>query len=848
MNYLGRLISSAHQYYKSINVANLTGAIDVIVVKNKDGEYQSTPFYVRFGKMGVLYPRSHVVDVCINGQPRPDICMHVEPTGYAYFDNEEAKLKTERTEALLRSNEELQTWTQNENDHIDCVTNESNTEQLENVFEIDIQDIPNGENSKPMNNSSEFQSESTDVIPTLDKGSLSSNIEEVDKENTEKITLRDLIQYLQDTYHWPNEFYIYRLLNKSNTVNHKENKDNPDNKTSQLNLNPSNQFNHSQKIQSTRPKFFRKKSSINCELLYPEDFLKLETDKISFNSIWIVWSDRCMSGETAARILLKNLSQTEKNIHLEKDTLHPAYNIILEQHKRDRGSEFPLMSSSFNETTDDCEPEIQTNQSNTMNTSSSSSWLWWRRRRQTNPSVISSDSGSHDLTYQDSLHQHSSVQSMLAPIDLVISSPVLMQEEFDQENYERPYNLPKTGLLNAPPTAKIPLHSSAIDVRCRSKTPDPSQTSSPEEAGYFSDDYESNNAYHRKTTGNIESRIPIQQANRLTSQQLKSLNLHEGANEAVFSVVSKYQGTCQCACFIYLWHWSDKIVISDIDGTITKSDWLGQLMPLVGMDWTHHHIAQLYNKIANNGYKFIYLSSRPIGQARATRKLLYTIQQGNYRLPDGPILLSPFSVLEAFRKEVIAKRADEYKIECLREVCNLFIDDNHNHQNENEEDNIPFIAGFGNRPTDIATYKAIGLNDHQIYTVDYLGNVICGDPGENGKDKKLKKKNDTAHVSSNQQLNNENKSTSSVTTTSETSSTTSDSFVNTTATTNTTTTTTNTNDTITTGLTTTTVYTNSVLAKLNLDSLLQMVDVYFPQVNDRLLYATNYSDYTYWRM
>ncbi|VDP89368.1 unnamed protein product [Schistosoma mattheei] len=61
MNYLGRLISSAHQYYKNINVANLTGAIDVIVVKNKNGEYQSTPFYVRFGKMGVLYPQSHVV-------------------------------------------------------------------------------------------------------------------------------------------------------------------------------------------------------------------------------------------------------------------------------------------------------------------------------------------------------------------------------------------------------------------------------------------------------------------------------------------------------------------------------------------------------------------------------------------------------------------------------------------------------------------------------------------------------------------------------------------------------------------------------------------------------------------
>lgn len=84
-----------------------------------------------------------------------------------------------------------------------------------------------------------------------------------------------------------------------------------------------------------------------------------------------------------------------------------------------------------------------------------------------------------------------------------------------------PYNLPKSELLSVPTTAKIPLHSSAIDVRC-SKTPDPSQTSSPEEAGYFSDDNQSNNAYHKKTTANIESRSSIQQANRLTSQQLVS--------------------------------------------------------------------------------------------------------------------------------------------------------------------------------------------------------------------------------------------------------------------------------------------------------------------------------------
>ena len=35
-------------------------------------------------------------------------------------------------------------------------------------------------------------------------------------------------------------------------------------------------------------------------------------------------------------------------------------------------------------------------------------------------------------------------------------------------------------------------------------------------------------------------------------------------------------------CHIYLWHHTDKIVISDIDGTITKSDVLGHILPVIG--------------------------------------------------------------------------------------------------------------------------------------------------------------------------------------------------------------------------------------------------------------------------
>ncbi|CAH8852745.1 unnamed protein product [Trichobilharzia szidati] len=882
MNYLGRLFSSAQQYYKSINVANLTGAVDVIVVKNKNGEYQSTPFYVRFGKMGVLYPQGQLVDITINGQPRPDLCMHVGPTGYAHFDNKECKLKAEKTESPMTSNEELQTWENHENDPIDSGTSELGGEQLENIFDLDLHEVSIVDSPKhDTDESSNYQlvDDVTQLQTSAPKMSLvkpqceTSEVIETEKENTSPVSLKDLVDYLQNTDNWPNEFYIYHFLNKPNTSsidNKSIDNNNSDNKSSQVNSTSSQTMNTTTtttKSKLNRSKFFRRKSTITCELLYPEDFLKLDTVKVSFNSVWIIWSGCCMSSETAALILLRNLSQVERKVLIERDTLRAEYNLVLQQHKLDRRSESPL-NSSINELVQTFgEPESQTNQpsntSNNNNNKDKSSWLWWRSRKTTTTTIATatttsvsdaiSDLDSQDLTYQEpttttaSPHREA-VQSILAPIDLRVSSPVFIQEEFDQENYERenypisPPALSKNELLNIPGNT-IPLYSSTIDVRYRSKTPDPPQSAcSPDEAGYFSDEGEHNSVFQNRSE-NIERGISDHQKNHLTSEQLKNLNLVEGANEAVFSVVSKYQGTCQCACYIYLWNSSDKIVISDIDGTITKSDWLGQLMPLVGMDWTHPHIAHLYNKIALNGYKFIYLSSRPIGQARATRKLLYAIQQGNYRLPDGPILLSPFSVLEAFRKEVILKRADEYKIECLREVCSLFPSGNNTvgneeaHEEEEEEDSIPFIAGFGNRPTDIATYKAVGLQDHQIFTVDYLGNVLCGDPGKASKpdnNNQTSPKQQTSNLKSNENVECSNNTVGTTVSPKVVKTLSSPEKLTPTVTT--------------TATANTCVYANSVLAKLNLDSLLQMADVYFPQVKDRLIYATKYSDYTYWRM
>lgn len=79
---------------------------------------------------------------------------------------------------------------------------------------------------------------------------------------------------------------------------------------------------------------------------------------------------------------------------------------------------------------------------------------------------------------------------------------------------------------------------------------------------------------------------------------------------------------------------------------------LGQVLPMIGKDWSQEGIAHLYNMVYRNGYKFVYLSARAIGQSRITREYLRSVRQGELSLPDGPLLLSPSSLISAFHKSV----------------------------------------------------------------------------------------------------------------------------------------------------------------------------------------------------
>jgi phosphatidate phosphatase LPIN len=222
---------------------------------------------------------------------------------------------------------------------------------------------------------------------------------------------------------------------------------------------------------------------------------------------------------------------------------------------------------------------------------------------------------------------------------------------------------------------------------------------------------------------------------RLTPEQLASLNLQKGSNEVDFSVTTRIQGTTVCRCHIYLWHHTDKVVISDIDGTITKSDMLGHFLPMVGRDWAQSGVADLFSKIRANGYHIMYLSARAIGQASMTKDYLELLRQGEVCLPDGPVFLNPESLIHAFKREVIDKNPEEFKIRCLKDIETLFGGKN------------PFFAGYGNKPNvraapavlsfytyisctimhslpqDAYAYRALGIPVSRIFTINPAGEL-----------------------------------------------------------------------------------------------------------------------------
>lgn len=201
------------------------------------------------------------------------------------------------------------------------------------------------------------------------------------------------------------------------------------------------------------------------------------------------------------------------------------------------------------------------------------------------------------------------------------------------------------------------------------------------------------------------------QANpRVPYDLFEGVPLHPGRNEIryVFNGNWGKEYTIASRLFFYPHQKHYRVIVSDIDGTVTRSDVLGHLMPLVGHDWAHDGICQLFTNLVKRGYILIYLSARNIGQATRTKQYLASINQGGARMPEGPVLTSTEDLFSSLSREVVQKNPHAFKIKALRGLYKVFSDGSGN----------PFYAGFGNKETDAMAYTTVSIETKRIFTIN----------------------------------------------------------------------------------------------------------------------------------
>ena len=128
---------------------------------------------------------------------------------------------------------------------------------------------------------------------------------------------------------------------------------------------------------------------------------------------------------------------------------------------------------------------------------------------------------------------------------------------------------------------------------------------------------------------------------------------------------------------------------------------------MIGRDWTHIGVAKLYADIVANGYNILYLTSRSVGQADTTRSYLNGVSQEGFKLPKGPVIMSPDRTIAALRREIYLRKPEVFKMACLRDISNLF-----------GQERKPFYAGFGNRLTDALSYRSVNIPSTRIFTIN----------------------------------------------------------------------------------------------------------------------------------
>uniref|UniRef100_A0AAY4ACF5 phosphatidate phosphatase n=1 Tax=Denticeps clupeoides TaxID=299321 RepID=A0AAY4ACF5_9TELE len=709
MNYVGQLAGQVFvqvkELYRGLNPATLSGCIDVIVVRQPDGSLQCSPFHVRFGKMGVLRSREKVVDIEINGEA-VSLHMKLGENGEAFFvkeaENDQADVPPYLATSPIMSEGSALMESQLGKSSLSAgdSTLAKKRRKRRRKSQIDLKRQDNDE-----------YSENEDMF-TID---LSSDEE------------------MEESCSSPNISLPSTPKSDSELLNSQMDKGKADNPEM---LWAWGELPHAAKVQATSSPDPVTVAPVSIPVSESTHFRAIVGDYVSeaqdncpaHTSTYSPELREAQAGATAAPSLdveaigavARLLTDLEDGRQSPSSCSRPISKTDSPSKRRDKRSHHLGSDGIYLDDITELEPEVAALYfPKSEGAGSVKTCQEVRSANQSPQSVGSSGMDSGVDSYSDQTRDMPSIAISLCgglTDSMEITSEQFQEKAISYEEFaENPSIIDDPNLVvrigtkyyNWPTAAPLML---AMQVF---QKPLPKvdylenvmKEKMPKKGGrwWFSWRGRGNNDSSSEEEGRAArlSSVPIkpdpvptpaivcyQKTLRLTSEQLAHLQLQDGPNSVIFSVTTQYQGTCRCEGTIYLWNWDDKIVISDIDGTITRSDTLGHILPTLGKDWTHQGIARLYHKVSQNGYKFMYCSARAIGMADLTRGYLNWVNERGTMLPQGPVLLSPSSLFSAFHREVIEKKPEKFKIECLTDIKQLFY--------PNTE---PFYAAFGNRPT-----------------------------------------------------------------------------------------------------------------------------------------------------
>uniref|UniRef100_A0A8D3BRH3 phosphatidate phosphatase n=1 Tax=Scophthalmus maximus TaxID=52904 RepID=A0A8D3BRH3_SCOMX len=737
MNYVGQLagqvLVTVKELYKGINQATLSGCIDVVVVRQRDGTYQCSPFHVRFGKLGVLRSKEKVIDIEVNGEP---VVLHMKlgDNGEAFFV-QESEQQNQIVPAHLATSPiptESHLFWMSEVEHRAAIDLEDDHADPEYPHEPPAPCTMSTKKKKRRRRKHKGDPRREELTPPM---SVTTEIFEIEMSSDEEAAAHVSSHGLSQAFSpksdsellvRPSESLLRCTQLKSNFFSLISNlkitkKEKPEPlKTVVITPLESTHFRVILSSEAMENEIDTEKehvaSSSVCTIVKPEPRTPIttETPLNPLASVSTITSESPVTPTEPLDILPPNVATSTPT-----NSDSPSRKKGVPKRSQHQGPE-DIYLDDLNV----LEPDVAARYfPKSESEAATKHWMdsEMRSGSQSPQSVGSAAADSGTECLSDSA-------SDLPDVTLSLCGGLTENAEISKERFmehiitylefaENPAIIDNPNLVvkignryyNWTLAAPLILSLQAFQKNLPKATEEAwVKEKMPKKSGrwWF---------WRKRADSTIKQAKEVSAASSIhtRAQCNASLKLKEGPNDVTFSITTQYQGTCRCEGTIYLWNWDDKVIISDIDGTITKSDVFGQILPQLGKDWTHQGIAKLYHSVAENGYKFLYCSARAIGMADMTRGYLQWVNDGGTILPGGPLMLSPSSLFSAFHREVIEKKPEIFKIECLTDIKNLF---QHNKQ--------PFYAAFGNRANDAFAYKEVGVPVCRIFTVNPKGELI----------------------------------------------------------------------------------------------------------------------------